>query len=57
MSIVFLYLWFTGDSLSENVDLTVPKDVIEGSAKSSVSVIGNVYVQKQKEVMSLCLDF
>ncbi|XP_001923676.3 alpha-2-macroglobulin [Danio rerio] len=31
-----------GDSLSENVDLTVPKDVIEGSAKSSVSVIGDI---------------
>ncbi|XP_056329989.1 alpha-2-macroglobulin-P-like [Danio aesculapii] len=31
-----------GDSLSEEVDLTIPKDVIEGSAKSSVSVIGDI---------------
>ncbi|XP_056329994.1 alpha-2-macroglobulin-like [Danio aesculapii] len=31
-----------GDSLSEEVDLTLPKDVIEGSAKSSVSVIGDI---------------
>ncbi|XP_056329992.1 alpha-2-macroglobulin isoform X2 [Danio aesculapii] len=31
-----------GDSLSEEVDLTLPKDVIKGSAKSSVSVIGDI---------------
>ncbi|KAK2881130.1 hypothetical protein Q8A67_018398 [Cirrhinus molitorella] len=34
----------TCDSLSEEVDLTLPKDVIEGSAISSVSVIGNIYI-------------
>ncbi|XP_067306995.1 alpha-2-macroglobulin-like [Pseudorasbora parva] len=31
-----------GDSLSEEVTLTLPKDVIEGSARSSVSVIGDI---------------
>ncbi|ROK23402.1 Alpha-2-macroglobulin [Anabarilius grahami] len=31
-----------GDSLSEEVSLTLPKDVIEGSARSSVSVIGDI---------------
>uniref|UniRef100_A0A8C2BAC4 Alpha-2-macroglobulin-like n=1 Tax=Cyprinus carpio TaxID=7962 RepID=A0A8C2BAC4_CYPCA len=30
------------DSLSEEVELTLPKDVIEGSARSSVSVIGDI---------------
>uniref|UniRef100_A0A8C1P140 Alpha-2-macroglobulin-like n=1 Tax=Cyprinus carpio TaxID=7962 RepID=A0A8C1P140_CYPCA len=30
------------DSLSEEVDLNLPKDVIEGSARSSVSVIGDI---------------
>uniref|UniRef100_A0A8C2Q6Q9 Alpha-2-macroglobulin domain-containing protein n=1 Tax=Cyprinus carpio TaxID=7962 RepID=A0A8C2Q6Q9_CYPCA len=30
------------DTLSEEVDLTLPKDVIEGSARSSVSVIGDI---------------
>ncbi|XP_056122721.1 alpha-2-macroglobulin-like [Rhinichthys klamathensis goyatoka] len=37
--------WFLcpkGDSLSEEVALTLPKDVIEGSARSSVSVIGDI---------------
>ncbi|RXN38153.1 alpha-2-macroglobulin-like protein [Labeo rohita] len=45
------YSWLLcpkGDSLSEEVDLTLPKDVIEGSARSSVSVIGNIYIHKQK---------
>ncbi|XP_058601047.1 alpha-2-macroglobulin-like [Onychostoma macrolepis] len=39
------YSWLLcpkGDSLSEEVDLTLPKDVIEGSARSSVSVIGDI---------------
>ncbi|XP_048017393.1 alpha-2-macroglobulin-like [Megalobrama amblycephala] len=31
-----------GDSLSEEVALTLPKDVIEGSARSTVSVIGDM---------------
>ncbi|XP_051718032.1 alpha-2-macroglobulin-like isoform X3 [Ctenopharyngodon idella] len=31
-----------GDSLSEEVALTLPKDVIEGSARSTVSVIGDI---------------
>ncbi|XDV32989.1 hypothetical protein PO909_003605, partial [Leuciscus waleckii] len=31
-----------GDSLSEEVALTLPKDVIEGSARSSFSVIGDI---------------
>ncbi|XP_067220979.1 alpha-2-macroglobulin-like isoform X2 [Chanodichthys erythropterus] len=31
-----------GDSLSEEMALTLPKDVIEGSAKSTVSVIGDI---------------
>ncbi|XDV32971.1 hypothetical protein PO909_003601, partial [Leuciscus waleckii] len=31
-----------GDSLSEEVALTLPKDLIEGSARSSVSVIGDI---------------
>ncbi|XP_077064681.1 alpha-2-macroglobulin-like isoform X2 [Siphateles boraxobius] len=31
-----------GGSLSEEVALTLPKDVIEGSARSSVSVIGDI---------------
>ncbi|KAI7790048.1 alpha-2-macroglobulin-1 [Triplophysa rosa] len=30
------------NSLSEELDLTLPKDVIEGSARSSVSVIGDI---------------
>uniref|UniRef100_A0A672KH54 Alpha-2-macroglobulin-like n=1 Tax=Sinocyclocheilus grahami TaxID=75366 RepID=A0A672KH54_SINGR len=30
------------DTLSEEVNLTLPKDVIEGSARSSVSVIGDI---------------
>lgn len=45
---MFLSLWFIGDSLSEEVALTLPKDVIEGSARSTVSVIGNIYKYKQK---------
>ncbi len=49
-SYVYLSLWFIGDSLSEEVDLTIPKDVIEGSARSSVSVIGNIYIHKQKSI-------
>ncbi|XP_043115320.1 alpha-2-macroglobulin-like [Puntigrus tetrazona] len=39
------YSWLLcpkGDSLSEEVDLNLPKDVIEGSARSSVSVIGDI---------------
>ncbi|XP_073673662.1 alpha-2-macroglobulin-like isoform X2 [Garra rufa] len=39
------YSWLLcpkGDSLSEEVNLTLPKDVIEGSARSSVSVIGDI---------------
>uniref|UniRef100_A0A8C1FYI2 Alpha-2-macroglobulin-like n=1 Tax=Cyprinus carpio TaxID=7962 RepID=A0A8C1FYI2_CYPCA len=39
------YSWLLcpkGDSLSEEVELTLPKDVIEGSARSSVSVIGDI---------------
>uniref|UniRef100_A0A8C0YT04 Alpha-2-macroglobulin-like n=1 Tax=Cyprinus carpio carpio TaxID=630221 RepID=A0A8C0YT04_CYPCA len=39
------YSWLLcpkGDTLSEEVDLTLPKDVIEGSARSSVSVIGDI---------------
>ncbi|RXN38674.1 alpha-2-macroglobulin-like protein [Labeo rohita] len=39
------YSWLLcpkSDSLSEEVDLTLPKDVIEGSARSSVSVIGDI---------------
>ncbi|RXN38676.1 alpha-2-macroglobulin-like protein [Labeo rohita] len=39
------YSWLLcpkGDSLSEEVDLTLPTDVIEGSARSSVSVIGDI---------------
>ncbi|XP_043115316.1 alpha-2-macroglobulin-like [Puntigrus tetrazona] len=39
------YSWLLcpkGDSLSEEVDLTLPKDVIEGSVRSSVSVIGDI---------------
>ncbi|XP_067236257.1 alpha-2-macroglobulin-like [Chanodichthys erythropterus] len=31
-----------GDTLSEEVALTLPKDVIEGSVRSSVSVIGDI---------------
>ncbi|XP_051718035.1 alpha-2-macroglobulin-like [Ctenopharyngodon idella] len=31
-----------GDSLSEEVALTLPKDVIDGSARSTVSVIGDI---------------
>ncbi|XDV32976.1 hypothetical protein PO909_003603 [Leuciscus waleckii] len=31
-----------GDSLSEEVALTLPKDVIEGSARSSFSIIGDI---------------
>ncbi|KAK9962090.1 hypothetical protein ABG768_007472 [Culter alburnus] len=31
-----------GDSLSEEMALTLPKDVIEGSARSTVSVIGDI---------------
>uniref|UniRef100_A0A672KJ99 Alpha-2-macroglobulin-like n=1 Tax=Sinocyclocheilus grahami TaxID=75366 RepID=A0A672KJ99_SINGR len=39
------YSWLLcpkGDTLSEEVNLTLPKDVIEGSARSSVSVIGDI---------------
>ncbi|XP_073673376.1 alpha-2-macroglobulin-like [Garra rufa] len=39
------YSWLLcpkGDNLSEEVDLTLPKDVIEGSVRSSVSVIGDI---------------
>ncbi|XP_026138185.1 alpha-2-macroglobulin-like isoform X2 [Carassius auratus] len=39
------YSWLLcpkGDSLSEEVDLNLPKDVIKGSARSSVSVIGDI---------------
>ncbi|XP_059370480.1 alpha-2-macroglobulin-like [Carassius carassius] len=39
------YSWLLcpkGDSLTEEVDLNLPKDVIEGSARSSVSVIGDI---------------
>ncbi|KAK2881129.1 hypothetical protein Q8A67_018397 [Cirrhinus molitorella] len=39
------YSWLLcpkGDSISEEVNLTLPKDVIEGSARSSVSVIGDI---------------
>uniref|UniRef100_A0A8C1NJ83 Uncharacterized protein n=1 Tax=Cyprinus carpio TaxID=7962 RepID=A0A8C1NJ83_CYPCA len=39
------YSWLfcpKGDSLSEEVNLTLPKDVIAGSARSSVSVIGDI---------------
>ncbi|XP_016394935.1 LOW QUALITY PROTEIN: pregnancy zone protein-like [Sinocyclocheilus rhinocerous] len=39
------YSWLLcpkGDTLSEEVDLTLPKDVIEGSARSTVSVIGDI---------------
>ncbi|XP_073673332.1 alpha-2-macroglobulin-like [Garra rufa] len=39
------YSWLLcpkGDSLSEEVNLTLPKDVIEGSARSSVSIIGDI---------------
>uniref|UniRef100_A0A8C1NNI5 Uncharacterized protein n=1 Tax=Cyprinus carpio TaxID=7962 RepID=A0A8C1NNI5_CYPCA len=39
------YSWLLcpkGDSLSEEVNLTLPKDVIAGSARSSVSVIGDI---------------
>ncbi|XP_073673331.1 alpha-2-macroglobulin-like isoform X2 [Garra rufa] len=39
------YSWLLcpkGDSLSEEVDLTLPKDVIEASTRSSVSVIGDI---------------
>ncbi|XP_052472868.1 alpha-2-macroglobulin isoform X2 [Carassius gibelio] len=39
------YSWLLcpkGDSLSEEVNLTLPKDVIEGLARSSVSVIGDI---------------
>jgi len=45
---MFLSVWFVGESLSEEVDLTLPKDVIEGSARASVSVIGKMYKYKQK---------
>uniref|UniRef100_A0A8C2E552 Alpha-2-macroglobulin domain-containing protein n=1 Tax=Cyprinus carpio TaxID=7962 RepID=A0A8C2E552_CYPCA len=39
------YSWLLcpkGDTFSEELDLTLPKDVIEGSARSSVSVIGDI---------------
>ncbi|XP_016308319.1 pregnancy zone protein-like, partial [Sinocyclocheilus anshuiensis] len=39
------YSWLLcpkGDTLSEEVNLTLPKDVIEGSARSTVSVIGDI---------------
>uniref|UniRef100_A0A673I2F4 Alpha-2-macroglobulin-like n=1 Tax=Sinocyclocheilus rhinocerous TaxID=307959 RepID=A0A673I2F4_9TELE len=39
------YSWLLcpkGNSLSEEVNLTLPKDVIEGSARSTVSVIGDI---------------
>ncbi|XP_059370476.1 alpha-2-macroglobulin-like [Carassius carassius] len=39
------YSWLLcpkGDSLTEEVDLNLPKDVIKGSARSSVSVIGDI---------------
>ncbi|XP_059370484.1 alpha-2-macroglobulin-like [Carassius carassius] len=39
------YSWLLcpkGDSLTEEVDLNLPKDVIDGSARSSVSVIGDI---------------
>ncbi|XP_059370485.1 alpha-2-macroglobulin-like [Carassius carassius] len=39
------YSWLLcpkGDSLTEEVDLNLPKDVIEGSARSTVSVIGDI---------------
>ncbi|XP_050984847.1 LOW QUALITY PROTEIN: alpha-2-macroglobulin-like [Labeo rohita] len=50
------YSWLLcpkGDSLSEEVDLTLPKDVIEGSARSSVSVIGDILGRALKNLDGL----
>lgn len=53
---LFLSVWFIGDSLSEEVALTLPKDVIAGSARSSVSVIGKLYSHIQEEMRRLGLE-
>ncbi|XP_050957264.1 alpha-2-macroglobulin-like, partial [Labeo rohita] len=45
-----------GDSLSEEVDLTLPKDVIEGSARSSVSVIGDILGRSLKNYLHRLLQ-
>ncbi|XP_051718037.1 alpha-2-macroglobulin [Ctenopharyngodon idella] len=42
-----------GDSLSEEVALTLPKDVIEGSARSTVSVIGDILGRALKNLHGL----
>ncbi|XP_048017560.1 alpha-2-macroglobulin-like [Megalobrama amblycephala] len=42
-----------GDSLSEEVALTLPKDVIEGSARSTVSVIGDILGRALKNLHRL----
>ncbi|KAL1260697.1 hypothetical protein QQF64_008524 [Cirrhinus molitorella] len=50
------YSWLLcpkGDSLSEEVDLILPKDVIEGSARSSVSVIGDILGRALKNLHGL----
>ncbi|XP_042595366.1 alpha-2-macroglobulin-like [Cyprinus carpio] len=50
------YSWLLcpkGDTLSEEVDLTLPKDVIEGSARSSVSVIGDILGRALKNLHGL----
>ncbi|TRY90817.1 hypothetical protein DNTS_026217 [Danionella cerebrum] len=50
------YSWLLcpkGESLSEEVDLNLPKDVIEGSARSSVSVIGDVLGRALKNLHGL----
>lgn len=38
----------TGNSVSEEFELTLPEDVIEGSARASVSVLGNTLNFKYK---------
>ncbi|NP_001410202.1 alpha-2-macroglobulin-like 2 [Danio rerio] len=39
-----------GDSLLEEIDLTLPKDMIEGSVTSSVSVIGDIVGRSLKKL-------
>ncbi|KAL6471066.1 hypothetical protein MHYP_G00197160 [Metynnis hypsauchen] len=37
-----LHVCFTGNSVSEEMELVLPEDVIEGSARASVSVLGDI---------------
>uniref|UniRef100_A0AAR2IJ51 Uncharacterized protein n=1 Tax=Pygocentrus nattereri TaxID=42514 RepID=A0AAR2IJ51_PYGNA len=53
LSRLLLHVCFTGNSVSEEMELVLPEDVIEGSARASFSVLGDILGRALKNIDGL----